>query len=209
MSLAGDELKRIRQTFGENLERFIERKGISKSDFAIEMGVTKGAVSQWCSGRSAPSADKAKEIADFFGVKVSDLTEKQTTPNASIPTQTQVPLFASVSAGFGSTQEDEIGTFPFSGNTQDVIAVLVSGDSMTPDIADGDTIIVKRQSSVDYGDIAVVRVDGEHFVKKVEYTPEYIRLISLNKEYKPIILSGKEMLRCSVEGKVIGSYKRW
>lgn len=198
----------------QRIKRLRKSQGLSQQELAERIGfANRSSVSRIEHGEFDLKANIIGNIAKVFDVSPSYLMDgeekERPQPNASIPTQTQVPLFASVSAGFGSTQEDEIGTFPFAGNTQDVIAVLVSGDSMTPDIADGDTIIVKRQSSVDYGDIAVVRVDGEHFVKKVEYTPEYIRLISLNKEYKPIILSGKEMLRCSVEGKVIGSYKRW
>lgn len=206
MSIATEKAKQI---FADNLVYWLDKRGRTQTQLAEHLNVTKGAVNQWCKGYRSPSAKMAIAIAEYLNIKLSDLTDEKVKPNAEIPSQTQVPLFASVSAGFGSTREEAIGTYPVMGNSEDVIAILVSGDSMSPDIGDGDIIVVKRQTSVDFGDIAVVRVDDEHFVKKVEYTPEYIRLISLNKEYKPIILSGKDILRCSVEGKVIGSYKRW
>ena len=209
MSILSEKGEQMKQTFAQNLKDELAKKGKTQTDLVAFLGVSKGAVSQWCNGRSVPSAETALKIAEWLNIKLSDLTDEKTKPNAEIPSQVQVPLFASVSAGFGSTREEAIGTFPVTNGGKDVIAVLVSGDSMSPTIADGDTIIVKRQTSVDYGDIAVVRVDEEHFVKKVEYTPEYIRLVSLNEKYKPMVLTGKDMLRCSVEGKVIGSYKRW
>ena len=189
-----------------------KERHLTMKKVAEYVGVSEATVSRWESGNIANMGrDKIAKLAEVLDVSPSVIAgyEDDVQPNAEIPSQTQVPLFASVSAGFGSTREEAIGTYPVMGNSDDVIAVLVSGDSMSPDIGDGDIIVVKRQTSVDFGDIAVVRVDDEHFVKKVEYTPEYIRLISLNKEYKPIILSGKDILRCSVEGKVIGSYKRW
>lgn len=209
MSLSSNAVEKARQIFSENLRKALAKNGKTQADLVSHLNVTKGAVSQWVNGRSSPSAETAIKIAEYLNIKLSDLTDEKPEGNAEIPSQTQVPLFASVSAGFGSTREEAIGSFPVTNGGKDVIAVLVSGDSMSPTIADGDTIIVKRQTSVDYGDIAVVRVDEEHFVKKVEYTPEYIRLVSLNEKYPPIVLTGKDVLRCSVEGKVIGSYKRW
>ena len=195
--------------FKDRLNQAMIENGFTATDLCNRTGIPKSAMSQYRSGAFEPKADRLKAIADALGKTEAWLMGYDIESNAEIPSQTQVPLFASVSAGFGSTREEAIGSFPVTNGGKDVIAVLVSGDSMSPTIADGDIIIVKRQTSVDYGDIAVVRVDEEHFVKKVEYTPEYIRLVSLNEKYPPIVLTGKDVLRCSVEGKVIGSYKRW
>jgi len=195
--------------FKDRLNQAMIENGFTATDLCNRTGIPKSAMSQYRSGAFEPKADRLKAIADALGKTEAWLMGYDAKPNAEIPEQIQVPLFASVSAGFGSTREEAIGTFPVTGVTGDIIAVLVSGDSMSPTIADGDTIIVKRQSSVDYGDVAVVRVDDEHFVKKFEYTPEYIRLVSLNPSYQPIVLTGQDILRCTVEGKVIGSYKRW
>jgi repressor LexA len=195
----------------EMIKQRRKERHLTMKQVAEYVGVSEATVSRWESGNIANMGrDKIAKLAEVLDVSPSVIAGYEDfEANAEIPSQTQVPLFASVSAGFGSTREEAIGSFPVTNGGKDVIAVLVSGDSMSPTIADGDTIIVKRQTSVDYGDIAVVRVDEEHFVKKVEYTPEYIRLVSLNEKYPPIVLTGKDVLRCSVEGKVIGSYKRW
>lgn len=197
------------ETMYERIRRLRIEKGLSQEELAFKCGFTsRSSISKIELGQRDIRQGQIKAIAKVLNVTPQFLMDG-IEPNAEIPEQIQVPLFASVSAGFGSTREEAIGTFPVTGVTGDIIAVLVSGDSMSPTIADGDTIIVRRQTSVDYGDIAVVRVDDEHFVKKVEYTPEYIRLVSLNDKYPPLVLVGKDILRCSVEGKVIGSYKRW
>jgi len=197
------------ETMYERIRRLRTERGMSQEELATKCGFTsRSSISKIEKGQRDIRQGQILAIAKVLNVSPQYLMDG-IEPNAEIPSQVQVPLFASVSAGFGSTREEAIGTFPVTNGGKDVIAVLVSGDSMSPTIADGDTIIVKRQTSVDYGDIAVVRVDEEHFVKKVEYTPEYIRLVSLNEKYKPMVLTGKDILRCSVEGKVIGSYKRW
>ena len=135
-------------------------------------------------------------------------------PNVEFVPHIQAPLFASVSAGLGSTREEAIGTYPCvvsnKEEAENTFCVIVSGDSMSPEINDGDIIQVRRQTSVDSGDIAIIVVDDtDYFVKKVDYGVDYIRLISLNKDYEPIIFKDAEVLRCDVRGKVIGSFKRW
>lgn len=79
---------------------------------------------------------------------------------------------------------------------------------MYPKIEDGDIIIVRKQTSVDSGDIAVLLLDDdEGLVKKVNYGSDWIELVSINPEYKPRRFEGREVLRLRVVGKVVGSYK--
>lgn len=125
----------------------------------------------------------------------------------------RIPVFESVSAGFGAYASDEILDYipvmiknPY--DVEDTIAIKVKGDSMYPKIEDGDIIIVRKQSSVDSGDIAVLLLDGEEgLVKKVVYGADWIELHSINPEYKTKRFEGREVLRLRVVGLVIGSYK--
>lgn len=74
MSIATDKAKII---FGNNLTYWLNRKGKQQVDLALELGITKGAVSQWCNGKKAPSAETAKKVADYLGIKLSDLTDER------------------------------------------------------------------------------------------------------------------------------------
>ena len=83
------------------------------------------------------------------------------------------------------------------------IWVNVQGDSMSPLIDDGSKILIKKQESVDSGQIAVVLIDGEEaVVKKIQYGKDWIELISVNPYYPPRRFEGSEVLRVRVVGLV-------
>lgn len=192
----------------------IEEKGISYRELARRTDINASALQRYATGETEKiPIPRVQAIAKALGVSAEYLMGWEEKPNAEFVPSINAPLFASVSAGFGSTQEEAIGTYPCVVSSKEeadnTICLIVNGNSMSPKIEDGDIIQVKRQTSVDFGDIAVVRVDDEHFVKKVEYGADYIRLVSINEEYEPKVLYGKDVLRCSVEGKVIGSFKRF
>lgn len=125
----------------------------------------------------------------------------------------RIPVFESVSAGFGAYASDEILDYipvviknPY--DVEDTLAIKVKGDSMYPKIEDGDIIIVRKQTSVDSGSIAVLLLDGEEgLVKKVVYGSDWIELHSINPEYKTKRFDGRDVMRLQVVGLVIGSYK--
>lgn len=74
MSLVTENAKII---FGKNLTYWLNKKGKQQIDLVIELGVTKGAVSQWCNGKKSPSTETARKIADFLNIKLSDLTDER------------------------------------------------------------------------------------------------------------------------------------
>lgn len=210
-------------SFGKKLKEYRLSKSLSQEELAKKLNTTKQVISRYEREERSPKLTAAIEIAKKLNIPVEMLIDDSKAlnldnlspeaPNVEFVPQINAPLFASVSAGFGSTREEAIGTFPCvvrsAEEAENTLCVIVSGDSMYPDINNGDIIQVRRQTSVDYGDIAVVRIDGEHFVKKVEYGPDYIRLVSINEKYAPRVLKGPEVLSCSVVGKVIGSFKRF
>ncbi len=124
-----------------------------------------------------------------------------------------IPVFESVSAGFGAYADDQILDYcPFIINSEkeaaETIAIRVSGDSMSPKIEDGDIIRVHKQDSVDSGSIAVVLLDGEEgLVKKVVYGDDWIELHSINPYYPVRRFDGEEVLRLRVVGLVKGCFR--
>lgn len=64
--------------------------------------------------------------------------------------------------------------------------VRVSGDSMMPRINDGDIIYIKKQDTLENGEIGIFSLDGNAYVKKLKSTRSGLSLISLNKKYSPI-----------------------
>lgn len=202
--------------------------GKSPNAVAKEIGVSSGAVSEWKKGR-VPRFETLQKIADYFHVSVLDLLPEDGRLNITYEGQTvsvqrspsgnvsgvvedsavrMVPLFESVSAGFGALAVNSIVDYVPAVIISDcealqTIAIRVHGDSMYPKIEDGDIVIVHKQDSVDNGTLAVVLVDNdEGFVKRVEYGPDWIHLISYNPIYPAIKFQGKDVLRVRVVGKV-------
>lgn len=65
-------------------------------------------------------------------------------------------------------------------------ALRIIGDSMEPKIKDGSIVFVRKQETVENGEIAVVDIGGETVCKKVHYEDGQLELRSLNEKYTPI-----------------------
>ena len=79
--------------------------------------------------------------------------------------------------------------------------LTVNGDSMEPLIHHHDYIFVSKQDTLFNGNIGVVIVDGEPFIKKVFFENDKARLQSFNKKYKDIIVDDSNDFR--IIGKVV------
>ena len=115
-----------------------------------------------------------------------------------------IPLLGRVQAGALTTAVEEpegyIPVLPKRGRGE-LFALRVRGESMTgAGILPGDIAIVRRQSTVDSGDIAVALVGDEATVKRVRLRGRRIELHAENPEFPPIIPPSGEVL---ILGKVI------
>lgn len=71
-------------------------------------------------------------------------------------------------------------------------ALFVKGDSMAPAINDKDIVFIKSMPEVENGTIGVVDIDGMVTCKKIHRYNGKVELISLNKNYDPIIVNLSE-----------------
>lgn len=104
------------------------------------------------------------------------------------------------SAGIGDYLFDDI---PFEKievdeNCQADFAIGIDGDSMEPTYSHNDAVLVKKQDTINVGEIGIFIVDGECFIK--EYAKD--RLISHNKNYPDKEFD--ENMDIRLVGKVIG-----
>ena len=111
----------------------------------------------------------------------------------------EVKFYGSISAGTGLYLDDEqVETINFGAdmvpNGTD-FCLKVNGDSMEPMFHDGDYVFIKRESEFRNGTIGAVIVNGEAYLKKIYITDNAIRLVSLNKKYKDIIVSENDNLK--------------
>lgn len=111
----------------------------------------------------------------------------------------EVKFYGSVSAGTGLYLDDEqVETISFGSdmvpNGTD-FCLKVNGDSMEPMFNNGDYVFIKRETDFRNGTIGAIIVNGEAYLKKIYITDDSIRLVSLNKKYKDIIVSEDDTLK--------------
>lgn len=70
-------------------------------------------------------------------------------------------------------------------------ALQIKGDSMYPLIEDGDTILVKRQSTARDGQIVVASINNATTLKKFYQFPDRVELHAINIKYAPIIINNE------------------
>lgn len=123
--------------------------------------------------------------------------------------RTSLVLAGTIAAGTPvlAVQQDERIDFGDLFGEEDHFCLRVKGDSMIEDsIADGDYVIVHRQSTAKNGDICVAVVDGEDATLKRFYKESgRIRLEPANKKMQPIYSSNVQIMGI-VQG-VIRRYK--
>ena len=197
-------------TLGERIKFFRERKGLGQTELASLVNISKQSLYKYENNiiTNIPS-DKIEMIAKKLDTTPAILMgwESNVSPLPSDKIFMR-PLYNSVAAGFGAVADNTILTYipTFISNSMEkdmYIWVNVQGDSMSPLIDDGSKILIKKQESVDSGQIAVVLIDGEEaVVKKIQYGKDWIELISVNPYYPPRRFEGSEVLRVRVVGLV-------
>jgi phage repressor protein C with HTH and peptisase S24 domain len=90
------------------------------------------------------------------------------------------------------------------GNRNKMVLMDIFGNSMEPEMKDGDTILIdESQKDILAGAIYAVGIDDTIMVKRVEKHPNKLVLLSDNKDYSPIYLKGNELNSVRIIGKVI------
>ena len=80
----------------------------------------------------------------------------------------------------------------------------VVGDSMSPEIEPGDTILIDQsQSHVADNRLYVIGLGETIQVKRVQVRPGLVILFSTNQRYSPVTLQGDEMDTLRVIGRVL------
>lgn len=165
-----------------------------------------------------PRMGTIQTLADYFGILKSDLIEEKSVKRArDLPYECseidfsslhKIPLLGRVSAGLPLYAEENIEGYTYTdlNGENEYFALRVKGDSMDAlGIRDGYIVIVRRQSIVEDGEVAIVMVDHEDATMKRFYrTDSTVTLMpqSTNPAHKPQIYN---LTKTTVEilGKVV------
>lgn len=188
-----------------------KKNGYSQEKLASILNVHQTAISQWETGRTSPDIAIAEQIADLFGVTIGYVLGKEeqgVNIENIIPLKTKkIPLLGEIACGEPILAQEEYGDYVTASADLDVdFCLKAKGDSMIgARIYDGDLVFIRKQPSVNNGEIAAICIDDEATLKRVYYYPEKNKLV-LNPEnpaYEPLVYIGKELEEVKILGKAI------
>lgn len=208
-------------TTGEKIKSFRTKKGWSQEYLAELMGYQhKSSINKIEMGKSDLPQSKLLKFAEIFGIEPQELLDisatnekedrhefKSSVVTYPINTIFNLPVIASVRAGYDGVAVEEYQGFEFAydlKNPEEYVWFRVEGDSMAPLIMNGDLALVRKQSDVDNGDIAIVIYNGDiGTIKKVIKNKNAITLMPLNSEYEAKMIVGEELNQIWIYGKVV------
>lgn len=202
----------INKIISDNLNRLMEKRGITQLELAEYMGVSQTTISNWCKGIKMSRMDKVDKICRFFHINRSDLMDEHTEQSpATKPKAIKIPVLGMVHAGYPVDAIEDILDWeevtPEMSARGDLMALQVKGDCMEPRFAEGDVVIVLCQNTAESGDIVIVMVNhDEAEMKKLKrFENGCINLVPLNAAYPVKSFSPQEIeeLPIRILGKVI------
>ena len=202
------------RTVGERIKHFRRRCGFSMEELGERLGVSRQTVYRYENGaiENIPRA-KLRHMADIFDVTEGALLGfegLESSPAAQAGAM--VPMLGEIACGEPIYADEERGSFVLADAKMGAdFCLKAKGDSMVnARIFDGDILFVRKQESVDDGEIAVVLIDDEATVKRVYFNRKdgILTLMPENPIYKPMRYMGRELDRVRILGKVVsGQYK--
>ena len=198
--------------FSERIKQLRKKSGYSQQELASYMNVSQQAVGKWETGRSSPDFDALNTLSELFNVTIDFLLGNDKPANIGQYDEVLVPILGTVQAGFGAyAYEENCGMEPANVKDPDNYFYLqVKGDSMEPRIREGDLALVRKQPTLENGDLGVfIYGDGEGTLKKYVKRGNTIILQPFNTNYEPQIISGEDLNHLYIAGKVTETKAKW
>ena len=206
-----------KKIFSKNLLRLLSSYNKTQKEVADAINVSPQTFNTWCQGIALPRMGKVQRLADYFSISKSDLIDKpRSNPVSDAPTEShhikmvKIPLLGTVAAGVPiSAIEDIQGYVEIPErwtHSGEYFALTIKGDSMFPDIHDGDIVIVKSQPVADNNDIVIASVNGDEATcKRLKRYETELCLVSNNPEYETMRFTPQEVdtLPVTILGKVV------
>lgn len=185
---------------------------LTQKDIAAFVGVSEATVSRWESGDiENMGRDKIAKLSEILKISPGQIAGyKEDVYTSEKSKGIKIPVLGRVVAGIPIDAVEEILDYeeisPEMASQGDFFALKIKGDSMEPKFSDGDVVIVRKQSDVDSGEIAIVLVNGDDAtIKKVQKFNGGINLIPTNSAYPVLTYTNQdiEQLPVNVIGKVV------
>lgn len=181
--------------FKENLRLLRKKNSISQNEIANALGYKSfTTVQKWEDGTSMPSMGKLQKLAGILGVALDDLINK----NLSIINYVPIPVVGTIRTGPAIFAQQNISEYEYvnieEAKDGEYFYLDVVGDSMKDiRILEGDRVYIKKQSTLENGEVGVVLIEDEATLKRVFYDKDKLVLKSENEAYEPMVFTRKDI----------------
>ena len=204
-------------TIGKRIKQLRMRNNLSQAELGKIAGVTDKAVSTWEQDQKIPRMGAIEKMALYFGVTKSYIIDgvddgtrdfEPTIPPGfePLPEMQLIPLVGEIACGMPITAEENLDGYVEAPKGRHIdFALTCTGETMVDaGISDGDVVFVRKQPTVENGQIAAVRVNGEATVKRVYINGNAMILQPANINFLPQTYAISELDDVAIEGLVVG-----
>lgn len=219
----------MKDSFSDRLTNTMSIKNISQTELAKLTGITQSSISDYINNRYKPKQDKIDLLAKALNTTPAYLMgweeekDKKPIPKQRPAKTRRVLVHGTASGGYPTYMDsdyidiDDIAEFEYVeekyfNGFDPIVAIKVHGQSMEPEVHDGDVIIVRMQCTVDNGDIAVVAIDNETATLKIiKNTKKGLELHPINEEYETLFYTWEQVreLPVRIVGKLLEARRKF
>lgn len=188
--------------FTDKLDLLMKERGLNKMALSRESGVPYTTIVNFYEkGTENIKLSTLKKLADYFMVPIDYLVDDNI-EDRIIPVlgeMVDLPIVGRISCGNGNIAYEDIEGYESVPkdwlSSGEHFFLRAKGDSMTgARINDGDLLLIRKQDTVENGEIAAVLINGEEAVLKRVYKHDgMIVLQSENPNYAPIFCPPNEV----------------
>ncbi|MEV2285733.1 LexA family transcriptional regulator [Paenibacillus larvae] len=173
--------------FGKKLKELRRLEGWTQEEVAKKLGVTKQTYSHYENETRKPSLEMIKHLAKVYSVNIDDIFSEQVKREDII----FLPVVGQICCGNGVLAYEHIEGYESVPREwvkgAEHFFLKAKGDSMTgARIYDEDLILIRKQPTVENGEIAAVLIEEEAVLKRVYKNGQQLVLQSENPNYPPI-----------------------
>ena len=193
-------------TIARRLQMALDIRNMKQSDLVETTGIGKSSISTYLSGKYEPKQRNIYKMAKALNINEAWLMgedvpmerdEKSKPSNVEDFNDHYVaPIVGTVPAGYPALAFEDIegyASIPYK-DAENYFFLRVSGESMiNAGIQSGDLVLIRKQSSAEYGQIVAARVNGdEATLKKYKPQGDTVLLLPENPDFEPILVRAKD-----------------
>jgi len=193
--------------FSERIKEVRESLAMNKSEFAIFLDTNVANISRYEHADMGVSMDAVERIAKKTGVNPGWLLgwtdEKYSKDSRPVK---RIPIVGAIAAGVPIFAQENIEDYTCEPHNMHAdFCLKIQGDSMIgARILNGDIVYIRKQSTIENGEIAAVLVDNENAtLKRVFFGDGTITLHAENSNYPDMVFTSKDMRQVNIIGKAV------